>query len=162
MEIQTGVSTTALALYAAVVSTVTAVVQLLNHLRDRAEVVLKEQRNMQTAGADPRYTGITFVIITATNTGRRPVTIAGFAAKLLQRENEKSTDWYLPDVRPQVPYEITEGKQVAAFVDQSNVQFNLIAFWYAWDTAGRQYRLNVAPWHKRWITQWKRKHAKGT
>lgn len=160
MEIHINISGTVLALYGALLSTATAIVQIMNHLRDRAKIVLKVRKNMKSLGTGQRYNGITMVIITATNTGRRPVTIAGFAANLLYKGNESATDWYLPDVRPTLPYEITEGKEASAFLDQNNVDLGLIAYWYAWDSTGRLFRLNVAPWYKRWISQWRRKHAK--
>jgi hypothetical protein len=160
MEIHINISGSILALYGALLSTATAVVQIMNHFRDRAKVVLKVRKNMKSLGMDQRYNGITLVIITATNAGRRPVTISGFAANLLYKENENATDWYLPDVRPPLPYEITEGREVAAFVNQNNVDFGLIACWYAWDSTGRHFRLNVAPCYKRWKSQWRRKHAK--
>jgi hypothetical protein len=160
MEIHFNISGFILALYGALLSTTTAVVQIMNHFRDRVKVVLTVRTNMTSFGSGRRDNGITFVIVTATNVGRRPVTITGLAVKLLYKENETATDWYLPDVRPSLPYEITEGKEVSAFLNQDNVHFDLIAYWYAWNTTGRQFRLNVAPWSKRWVSQWQRKHAK--
>jgi len=100
------------------------------------------------------------VIITATNVGRRPVTISGFGASLLFRKGRVETDWYLHDVRPPVPYEITEGREVAAYVNQENVDFQSLSHWYAWDSTGRHYRLNVAAWHRRWVSAYRYKHAK--
>ena len=148
-------------MYGAVLSTLTAAVQLNNHFRDRARVVLKVRKNMtplRTGGPD---SGVTFVIITATNVGRRPVTIAGFAAALLFGKSE-NTDWYLSDVRPQLPHEITEGREVSAYLNQADVDFKVIAYWYAWDSTGREFRLNVAPWHKRWVSGYRRRYSKGT
>ena len=157
--IHINISGSLLALYGAVLSTATAVVQIMNHFRDRAKVVLKVRKNMKSAGMGERYDGTTMVIITATNAGRRPVTITGFAANLLYKEDEKATDWYLPDVRPQLPREITEGREVSAFLNQDRIDFGSIAYRYAWDSTGRHFQLNVAPWYKRWLSQRRRKHA---
>jgi hypothetical protein len=157
-KINISISGSVLALYGAVLSTLTAVVQIMNHFRDRAKVVLKVRKNMKPLGAQDA--GRTMVIISAINSGRRPVTITGFAANLLYKENEQSTDWYLPDVRPGLPREITEGGQVSAFLNQDRVDFNSIAYWYAWDSTGRQFELNVAPWYKRWLSRWRRKYTK--
>src|SRR6266571_2705569 len=134
-----------------VLSTITAFIQILNHFRDRADVVLKVRKNMKTL--IPGYHGMTLVIVTATNVGRRPATISGFAAKLLF--GQENTDWVLGDIRPPLPCEITEGKDVSAFVNQEGVDFEHIAYWYAWDSTGRHFKLNVAPWHKRWISAWR-------
>ena len=157
--IHISISGSILALYGAVLSTATAVVQVINHLRDRAKVVLKARRNMKTLGSGHRYDDMTVVILTATNAGRRPVTITGFGANLLYREGEKETDWYLPDVRPPLPHEITEGREVAAFLNQDTLDFSAIAYWCAWDSTGRLFRLNVAPWNKRILSRWKRTRA---
>ena len=152
--------TSLLALYGAILSTLTAVIQLSSHFRDRAKVVLTARKNMKPIGVGHRYDGMTMVIVTATNIGRRPITITGFAAGLLFRKQQKATDWYLPDVRPPLPCEITEGKEVSAFVNQERVDFDLISHWYVWDSAGRHYRLNVAPWYKRLVSAYRHKHAK--
>ena len=153
------ISGSMLALYGAVLSTITAAVQILNHLRDRVKVVLKVRKNMKSIGMGPRYDGMMMVIVTAANAGRRPVTINGFAANLLYNKNEKETDWYLRDVHPSLPYEITEGKEVTAFVNQEDIDFDSIAYWCAWDSTGRHFRLNVAPRYKQWLTHWRRRNA---
>jgi hypothetical protein len=144
--------TAMLALYGAVISTVTALIQLSNHIRDRAKIKLAIRKNMSTN--IPRFVGLTFTIVTATNIGRRPVTINGFAAKLLFKKGIKATDWYLPEVSPVLPCEITEGKEVSAFANETLEEFKRasISYWYAWDSTGRFYRLNVAPWYKRWLS----------
>jgi hypothetical protein len=145
------VSGNLLAWYGAIVATLTALVQLSNHFRDRAKVVLKALKNMQRIGD---RSDTTMTIITATNVGRRPVTIRGFAARLLFSEQGHS-DWILPDVRPTLPYEITEGREVSAFLNENKADLSSVAYWYAWDGMGREYRLNVASPYKRWISHWR-------
>lgn len=130
-------ATIIIAIYGAVLSTITAAIQLSSHFRDRAKIRLKMRKNMATVGMGRGYAGMTMVIITATNVGRRPVTIAGFAAELLYGKQEYDA-WYLQDVKPPLPCEITEGHEVSAFVNQKNVSFDVIASWYAWDTTGRE------------------------
>jgi hypothetical protein len=150
--------TTVVAIYGAVLATITAVIQVLNHFRDRIKVLVKVRKNMSNMSNmdDP----MVFVIVSAVNAGRRPVTIAGFSVKLLYRENERETAWYLPDVRPRLPHEIKEGGVVAAYLNQEGVDFNSIASWEAWDTAGRQFQLNEASWQKRWLSSWKRRRRR--
>jgi hypothetical protein len=151
-------TTVILAIYGAILSTLTATVQVINHLRDRARVRLTMRKNMRSPNMGRRYDGMAMVIITATNVGRRPVTVTGFAMRPLTKKGEKAVDFYLPDVRPPTPCEITEGKYVAAFVNQENVEFDAIDCWYAWDSAGREYRLKIAPWYKRCLSSWRRRH----
>jgi hypothetical protein len=75
--------------------------------------------------------------------------IQQFGAHLLFKEGRTESDFALFDIRPAPPCEITEGKAVSAFVNQEGVDFDSISHWYAWDNAGKVYRLNVAPLHKR-------------
>jgi hypothetical protein len=159
---QINVSGSLLALYGAVLATITAAVQVINHFRDRAKVLLTVKKNMKFAPPDPRYGNMTMVIITATNAGRRPITITGFGAHFLRPiEAEPNwTDWFLSDTRPSLPCEITEGKMVSAFTEQEGIDFDAIAYWYAWISTGRKCRLNVAPWYKRWLSTWHWKRAR--
>jgi hypothetical protein len=99
------------------------------------------------------------VIIRATNVGRRAVTIHGFVASLLFKKGREETHWMLTDVRPTLPYEITEGRTVSAYVNQENLDFDSISCWDNWDSTGRHYRYNVAPWYKRWVSTYRCKHA---
>jgi hypothetical protein len=61
---------------------------------------------------DRRYAGLTLVIVTATDIGRRSVRVDGFAAGLLFKKDRRDTDWILPDVRPRIPCETTESKSL--------------------------------------------------
>lgn len=154
--ISLNISGNLIAIYAAALATATAVVQILNFYKDRAKVKFGLRKNMSAVGMGERYAGLTMTIITATNAGRRPLTMNGFAFHYLYRKGERETDSYLFDVRPAIPCEITEGQQVSAFVNEAGVDFSTISHWYAWDTTGRHYRLNVAPWHRRWLSSFKR------
>src|SRR5713226_7534083 len=147
--------TGSLAVYGAILSTVTALIQVINHVKDRANVRLSVRENMMPAFPDRRYAGQPLVIVTATNVGRRPVRIEGFAAHLLFDAGRRTTDWYLPDVRPPLPCDITEGETVSAFLIQARVNFESISHWFAWDSAGRHYRLNVTPWYKRRLSKFR-------
>jgi hypothetical protein len=150
--------TSTLAIYGAALSTLTAVIQLITHLRDRAKVVLKIRKDMKALGLGPAYAGMTMAIVTATNVGRRPVTMHGFAMCPLFKKGEPGANFFLRDVRPPLPFEITEGKDVSAFVEQATVDFSSISHWFAWDSTGRHYYLNVAPWYKRWVSEYRYRH----
>jgi len=150
--------TSTLAIYGAALSTLTAVTQVITHLRDRAKVVLNIRKNMKALGLGHAYDGMTMVIVTATNVGRRPVTMHGFAMCPLFKKEQPETHFLLHDVRPHLPFEITEGKDVSAFVNQATLDFDSISYWYAWDSAGRNYYLNVAPWYKRWVSAFRYWH----
>jgi hypothetical protein len=68
------ISGSVVALYGAVLSTITATAQIIAHMRDRAHIKIRIQTNMEIYG-DPGLAGITFTIVNVANAGRRPVTI---------------------------------------------------------------------------------------
>jgi hypothetical protein len=101
------------AIYGAVLASINSIIQLIAHRRDRADVVLKIRTNMRSGAG--RYSGSTFTLVTATNRGKRPVTIEGFAARML----DSRTELWLPDVRPPIPHEISESRSVTAHIDEA-------------------------------------------
>lgn len=149
------VSSTVAAWWGAGLSTVVAVVHVLNYARDRANVTLNVRRDMKTT--DPRHAGMTLVIFSATNSGRRPVTITGFGVRHLFGKEEMSNAMFT-DIHPPLPCEITEGKYAVAYVNQAGFDFKSVAFWYAYSSTGRVFRLNIAPWYQRWMSEfrWKK------
>lgn len=110
-----------LALYGAILSTVNSTIQVIAHRRDRADVIVKIRRNM-TAIGNPRYENMKLTLITATNRGKRPVTIHGFAARLLDSHDV----FWLNDTNPPLPSEITEGHSVSAHVDSAKEDTSIL------------------------------------
>jgi hypothetical protein len=139
------ISGSALAIYGAVLSTITAAVQIITHFRDRAHLRIRVQHNMEIIG-DPRYANMTLTIMYVVNAGRRSVTITGVGAYRLSPHNP----FVIPDTRPQCPCELTEGKQLTAMVDQRDLDLSLMESWEAYTSTGRTYRLSVIPWYRRW------------
>jgi hypothetical protein len=145
------ISGSVLALYGAILSTITAAAQIVGHVRDRARIKIRVQLNMEIIG-DPRSAGMTFTIVNVSNAGRRPVTITSFGAYRLF----PSLAFVVPDCRPQCPHELTEGKQMMAMIEQSGIDHASIESWVVLDATGRQYKLHVAIWHKRFFSARKR------
>jgi hypothetical protein len=153
--------TTILAVYGAIVSTIIAAIQVANHLKDRVAIKLRLQEHvpavaLQSCPAGMNHPGMKVTVIRAANVGRRPVTIEGFAASLLFPH--QMTDWLINsgDAMPPLPWQVTEGQFVSAFVDEATEDLRAVGDWYAWDGAGRQFRLHVAPWYKRWYSAYRR------
>jgi len=134
------ISGSVLALYAAVVSTVTGTVQLWNFFRDRARIKVTVRHNMQIVGGDPRYDDKTLTIVYVTNSGRRPVTINTVGAARLYPH----THIVIPDCNPALPHELTEGKNLTAIIPPCDLDFSTIDFWQAGDAVGRTYQLQIA------------------
>jgi hypothetical protein len=79
------ISGSVVAVYAAVVSTITGSVQLWHFFRDRARIKLTVQRNMEIVG-DPRYARKSLTIVRVANQGRRPVTITTVGIQSFPRQ----------------------------------------------------------------------------
>jgi hypothetical protein len=143
-----------LAAYGAILSTINSMVQLIAHRRDRADVILKVQRNMTAVGGS-RFGKMKITIVTATNRGKRPVTVKGFATRLLDSWDV----FWLLDVQPPLPYEITEGHSVYAHLDTAEENQDIIEGYYVWDSVGREFQINIAPWYRVLISRIRRKLA---
>jgi len=139
------ISGSVLAAYGAVLSTITAAVQVVSHYKDRAHLKIRVQPNMETMG-DRLYDGKTLVIMYVSNAGRRPVTIAGVGAFRLF----PNKPFVIVDTRPVCPVEITEGKQLTAFMDQSQLDLSAMESWEAYTATGQTFRFAVVPWYRRW------------
>src|SRR5579863_347786 len=110
------ISGSALAAYGAVLSTITAAAQITAHYRDRAKIKFRVQTNMETMG-DPTTDGRTFTVVYISNAGRRPVTITSVGAYRLYPR----LPFVVPHTRPQIPHELTEGKQLMVMIDQADL-----------------------------------------
>lgn len=139
--------------YGAILATINSIVQAMAHRRDRADVVLRVRRNMKTNV--PRYAGMTLILVTATNRGKRPVTIEGFSTKVL----DSMTEYMLADIQPPLPCELLEGRSVTAFVNQDQKDRTQTESYYVWDSVGRHFRINIAPWYRRWLSRVRRKFS---
>lgn len=142
------------AAYAAIVSTVTASVQLANYLRDRARVKVEVLFNRVIVG-DPRYRDRKLIQVTVTNIGRRPITVTGINVTRLY---PCPTHYVLTDIQPPAPKQLTEGEYVMAFVPQADMVLSEIRSWNASTSIGRTFSCHQAPWYKRKLSdrQWKK------
>jgi hypothetical protein len=143
-----------IAIYGAIVASVNSAIQIINSRRERADVILKVRKNM-TAVNSPRYGNMKLTLVTATNRGKRPVTIQGFSTKLLDSWDE----WMLRDTQPRLPQQITEGQEVTAFIDGASLHREFVECYYVWDSVGRNFRINVAPGYRRLWSRIRKKVA---
>jgi hypothetical protein len=103
----------------------------------------------------PGYEGKLFTVVRAVNAGRRPVTITNIGAYRLFPRNAL----VCAHTEPPVPTELLEGKYVTAMVDETDLHFENIEAFEAYDAVGRTYRCNIAPWHKRTWSRFRRRWA---
>jgi len=151
------ITSSTVALYGAVLSSITATAQVISFLRDRARVKVTYQRNMEIVEhLDPRYQDMPLTILRAVNAGRRPVTVTGMGAYRLHPRKA----FVCADTQPHVPVELTEGKYVTAMIDERDLDFEHLEAFEAWDAVGRKFRCNIAPWHKRTWSRLRRRLAR--
>jgi hypothetical protein len=146
------ISGSIVAAYAAVLSTITAAVQLGTFLRDRRRIRVSVRHNMLMFG-NPRYDGQKLTIVDVANVGRRPATITSVGASRLHPHDH----FVIVDCQPPLPCELTEGKSLAAILPSADADLSAIESWEAWDATGRPYRLHVARWYQRVISHAKRR-----
>jgi len=146
------VSGSVVALYAAIVATITGAVQIMNFLRDRRKIKISVSHRMRMFG-DPRYTDKLLTVVRVSNVGRRPVTILSVSATQLHPLDS----FVMMDTRPPLPCELTEGKYVNAIAELIDIDTSKIERWEVGDAAGNVYQLPVAPWWQRFLSQRRRK-----
>ncbi len=144
--------TAVVALYGAVLSTVALAKQLAS---DRVSVTLRVKPGMQVSG-DPRYSGMTLIVLEIINSGRRPVIIVGCGAVCLY----PTDNFITADNQPRLPCELTEGKYITAMLNQSDTDVSTIDYWEARDSSGRMYKLREASLLKHWKSSFERSFAK--
>ena len=89
------------------------------------------------------------IIITATNAGRRPVTVTGFHFKLAN--STKHAVIFLDPKDPRsrrfdpMPKELQEGQVARAFIPVKDMEGNEIEYAYVVDTVGRQWKSRPFP-----------------
>jgi hypothetical protein len=151
------ISGSVVALYAAVVSTLTGVVQISNYLRDRANIKVTVQHRMEIY-RDPRYKGKILTIVNVINRGRRPVTITTLGAYRVHPHNH----FVLTDTNPALPHELTEGKNLVGILPSADMDFSTIDYWHASDAVGNSYKCRVVSRYahylsmRKWRREWRR------
>ncbi len=86
-EISLQISATSVAWYGAIVATISAIVGIINALRDRARVDISFQKGLMLVNARAPYTDDkTYFAVNITNKGRRPVAIGNVGVKYISGE----------------------------------------------------------------------------
>lgn len=139
------ISGNVLAVYGAILSSITAAVQVVTHFKDRVHIRVRVQHNMETIN-DPLHEGMTLTMMYISNAGRRPVTVTTVGAYRLFPHNA----FVIVETNPHCPCELTEGKQMVAFINQEGLDFSQMESWEAYTATGRTFRYAVVPWYRRW------------
>lgn len=147
--------TTATAVGGFVIAALTAAWTIYRDLLDRHNVQVFASENFILSQAPPevfRKAGDpheTCIIITATNVGRRPVTVTGFHFKVANTTKHAVIFYEPKDPRSRcfdpMPKELQEGQVARAFISSKEMQGDEIEYAYVIDTVGRQWKTNRFP-----------------
>lgn len=150
--ITTAAAALVVAIYAALVASVTGLVQVFNYRRDRAQIVLTVGHDMVITTI-PMREGLT--IVSVMNRGRRPVTITTVGGWRLYPHNP----FVIPETHPDLPHELKEGQKLIAILPPSDLDLKTVQRWEASDAIGRNYKLDVVPWYTRLLSdaRWRSK-----
>jgi hypothetical protein len=134
------ISASTVAWYAAIVATLSAIVSAYNILRDRAKLKIAVRPNMKFYPEEPPYGDKTYVVVTVTNVGRRPITVTHVWFETPNKADEKML---LADSVKHGSREIGEGK----WADYPCVQDQLPAslqYVCVSDSTGRTHRKRLS------------------
>jgi hypothetical protein len=140
-----------LATYGAILSTINSIVQIIAHRKDRADVIVMVRPNMVSTDAMHKK----MTIITAINKGKRPVRVEGFAA----RQIDTTIHLMFTDVRPRVPYQLTESQSISAYIDELYGDLKGVETYFVYDSVGREFNCHVMPWHRRLLSKYRRRFS---
>jgi hypothetical protein len=143
--------TAIIATYGAVLSTVAIVKQFIS---ERVILKITVNRDMEIHG-DPRYNGMTLIVMKVVNKGSRPVTITHTGAWGLY----PNQPFIITDNQPPLAHEIKEGEYITSIVDQADTDVETIDYWQAIDSSGRVYKLHQSSWLRHWQSNRLQKRA---
>lgn len=131
-----------LAIWGSVLSTVLAVIKILEYRKDRGDIKVTVRGGYNVAPPTTIYGDKKYVLIVATNKGRRPVTIKGVALRLPRNNQEKLSFLLCPDAIKNV--ELTEGRDHQYLIPEEDLmkKYDLPKEKYvacAWDATGKYY-----------------------
>ena len=133
---------------AVVIAAISLTVSWLNYRRDRPDakvIVFKTALIGGSRNTVPRMS------INITNVGRRQLTITMVGYRVLGRPQSSTI---FPNA-PNLPKKLTEGDSVACLFEKSkaldNGSWKGVAYVFACDSTGKEYRYNIAPFYSVWL-----------
>jgi len=134
------ITATAVAWYAAIVSTCSLTISAYVALRDRARLKVEASPDYLVTGSAVGYDpNKRYILVTVASSGRRPVTIEKVA--LMKKEGLRGHHLLADSLKG--PRELTEGKSTTYLLEQDLVNFDEIDHAVAIDSTGRHWRGKV-------------------
>jgi len=122
-------------------------INYLHYTRDNIKVKVKALKNMKTFIPGEKVDDTSYLIITAANAGRRPVTINKAAfVNLKIRGGAISSGSMMMGAQI-----LTEGKAIDYMMDEADIDYDDISHVAVYDSVGNEYKYYLAPWYKRFL-----------
>jgi len=127
----------AVAWYAAIVATASAIVSAYNVMRDRAKLRIEVKPNMKVFPARPEYDpDKTYIIVRVVNAGRRTATLTHV---WFEPKKKGAQNILLPDCLNRGPQELSEGKWAIYALEQEAIDLRRFRRICVSDSTGRTY-----------------------
>jgi hypothetical protein len=115
-----------LALWGALLSTVLATIKLADFIKDKAKIKVRIKGNWKVLPKNTKYGDATYIIITATNVGRRPITLTTAFLVIPKRLRKicNATSYICADPDTCKMVELKEGQTHSYFLKQDDIGYN--------------------------------------
>ncbi|MDN5274825.1 MAG: hypothetical protein JWP06_726 [Candidatus Saccharibacteria bacterium] len=134
-------------LFALFISAVALTISILTYLRDRRKVRLVVMRDALILGSGKKEQHVSLSI---TNVGRRPLKVFTVGYRILWHPHQAMV---LPNAI-NLPKKLDEGEDVACLFTRDilpDKSWKSVAYMFAVDTAGKEYKYFIAPAYKVWL-----------
>ena len=144
LSVQFTTSTDFLAIWGGLTGTLGLLISYFNYKRDKADIKLVITKDWKVMNSPIHNPNEIYISLDVLNKGRRPVTITKAGYVFLRQKGGA----ILSDSMIYGSKELTEGKNVQYLVKQSDVDFNEISYFSAYDAVGNTYKKYITPFHK--------------
>lgn len=149
-------------LIGAITGLASILITYLNYSRDNYNIKVKALKGMKTFSPGQKDDKKTYLIITATNIGRRPITVnkAAFVGLTYQGAGVSASSLMGK------PNNLEEGKSIDYLIEEDELDYSDISHVVVYDSMGNEHRFYLTPWYIRFyywflhITYVKRKPVK--
>lgn len=119
----------------------------LNYSRDDSKIKVRAFKRMSQMTPGVKLDKKTYLVISAANAGRRPITLnkAAFVSLKSFGAGISSSSMMFGHQK------LEEGKSVDYLMEDEGIDYSDVCYVAVYDTVGNEYRHYLAPWYKRFV-----------
>lgn len=138
-NIKIEISSSSIAWYAAIVSTVGIMISFFNYFRDRSKIKIKYKTDVQLINVEHYDEDKKYLDISVINLGRRPIKLGNVALKMLGKRGYTLLSDSLLNSQGQARVLTEENPITDYFAESYFVDFGKVLFIAVYDATGRRY-----------------------